>query len=383
MAQERKKPKIFVVFLFLLVYFAIAARPIPRETVLVPKWLGSLESDLLIPMSGSEQAVSLSQEKLLPFILGERFGYVDSAGRFSVNKVKKGEIYLGENQWTEYEAVPEKINIMNISEEIEISINDPRGYPVLLDGRVFIFGNDQNVLSEIDSKGNILWTYEFGAPLTCIDAAAGLVLTGSIDGVVEIIDSEGKRIFFFEPGGSRYSVILGCALSRNGLQAGVISGIEDQRFLMLERYGQTGSEYRVIYHEFLEGSFRRPVYITFIDQDRRVVFERAEGIGCYNIKSREGLKIPLPGTITVIENSGDDGFFFIICSCPDEVSGNHKELVGIEFSQKRRIGFADYRRNVAFLRAPFRSEDVFLGRNGSMIIAGGGSKLISFELEKK
>ena len=395
MAQDKKRFRIAVIFLLFIVYFFVASRPIPPETVLSPRWLSSLESDRPIPINSEGQSSLGGAEPPLPFTLGGRFGYVDSGGRFLLNKIKTGEITLSENQWAEYEAEPEGIEIKNIAEETMVNINDPRGYPLLLDNRIFILGSEQNKLSEIDQDGNILWTYDFGAPLTCIDAAAGLVLTGSIDGVIEILDSNGQRIFFFEPGGSRYSVILGCALSRNGSRLGIVCGIEEQRFLLLERYGNTGGnirplglasgtggEYKVVYHEFLESGFRRPVYVLFIDQDRRIIFERAGGIGCYNIKTRQGIQIPLNGNIAAVDDSGGQGFFFLICSYPM----NRKELIGIRFQDDGWLPVSRIRedmRDMVVLRAPFTSGNVFLGRTNSMLVAGGGATLVSFELEKK
>ncbi|MDR0302303.1 MAG: WD40 repeat domain-containing protein [Treponema sp.] len=377
MAQQKKRIRVLIIFLLFIAYFIIAARPIPRETILAPGWLSSLESDAPVSVGGAGQM----QERLFPFTLGVRFGYVNAAGFFSINNIKTGGIYLGENLWTEYSAEPEIIEIKNIDDQTVMNIENPRGYPVLLDNRVFTLGSEQNALSEIDKDGNILWTYEFGAPLTCIDAAGGLVLTGSIDGVVEILDAEGKRIFYFEPGGSRYSVILGCAISRNGSQIGIISGIDQQRFLLLEHFGGNG-DYKVVYHEFLSEGFRRPVIISFTDEDRRIVFERAQGLGCYNIKSRQGFSIPLDGEITAIDNSGDKGFFFLINSR----AGRRKELVGIRFPQDNRLAISGFKRDTGgavFIRAPFYSDNVFLGRNGRMIIAGGGTKLISFIVEEK
>jgi len=374
-AQQKKRIQAVVIFLLFTVYFLIAARPIPREIILAPRWISSLES-------GSQEGGSYAQSgELLPFTLGARFGYVDSSGQFAINRIRAGDIYLSQNMWTEYDARPVGIEIKNISEETVINIENPGGYPVLLDNRVFILGSEQNALSEIGSDGSILWTYEFGAPLTCIDAAAGLVLTGSIDGAVEIIDSAGERIFYFEPGGSRYSVIFGCALSRNGSRVGIICGVGRQRFLLLERYGNSGGEYKVVYHEFLEGEFRRPVRILFIDEDRRLVFECAGGISCYNIRSRRGIYIPLDGEITAIDDSGDQGYFFLVTS--REQQG--KELIGIKFPQDGLVSLsrpADTR-DAVFMRALFKSGDVFLGRTGSMLVAGGGSTLISFDLEEK
>ncbi|MDR0443791.1 MAG: PQQ-like beta-propeller repeat protein [Treponema sp.] len=375
MAQDKKRARFVVVFVLFAVYFFGAARPIPLETVLSPRWISSLEAGDPVIIDGIAQQLP----GVLPFTLGNHFGYVDSAGYFPINKIKTGNIYLSEKQWVEYDAEPSKIDIMNVDGETTASIDDPRGYPVLLDNRVFILGSEQNSLSEIDKNGNALWTYDFSAPLTCIDAAAGLVLTGSIDGVVEILDLNGRRIFFFEPGGSRFSVILGCALSSNGLRLGIICGIEDQRFLLLERYGGASGEYKVIYHEFLDTGFRRPVHIEFIDQDRRVIFERPLGIGCYNIKSRRGIRIPLNGTIAAIENSGDQGFLFLICS--DSVQ--QKKLIGIKFPQDRWLPLTVSMRDMIFLEAAFKSDNVYLNRTGNSIVAGGGATLISFDLEKK
>ncbi len=138
----------------------------------------------------------------------------------------------------------------------------------------------------------------------------------------------------------------------------------------------------MIYHEFLGDGFRRPVLISFTDEDSRVVFERAEGLGCYNIKSRQGFNIPLDGEIAAVDNSGDNGFFFLISAR----SNRRKELIGIRFSQDKKIAASKFRgdiNGVIFMKAPFNSDNVFIGRNNSMIIAGGGKKLISFVMEEK
>jgi len=384
LAQQKNKIKIFIIFLLFIAYLLIAARPIARETILAPKWLSSLQENSSLVASSLGETQSAGQAgKLLPFTLGESFGYVDSAGNLVINKTKNGNIYLSENKWTEYGAQPASIEIKDTDGQTVMNIENPLGYPILLDNRVFILGSEQNSLSEVDSAGNFLWTYEFGAPLTCIDAASGLVLTGSIDGVIEIIDSRGKRIFYFEPGGSRYSVILGCAISHNGLRLGVISGVDQQRFLVLERYGNEG-DYKVVYHEFEGEGFRRPVRISFIDEDRRLVFERRQGIGCYNVKSRQIIRIPLDGEIAAIEDSGGGGFLFLINSFGQ--SSELKELTGIRFPQDAWMPFPKSKQDMddaIFLRAAFKSENVFLKRTGSLLVAGGGTTLISFNMEER
>jgi hypothetical protein len=374
-AKEKKKIWLAVGVFCFIIYFFAAARPVPLEMVLVPRWLSSLESDYPVLTGGrlaetadvSDGGVDVDSGALFPFALGSRFGYVDSNGRFSINQIKKGEIYLSENLWSEYGTEPERLEIRGKFNEAALTVEDPRGYPCFLDGRIFLVGSEQNSLSELDGSGNILWTYEFAAPLTCIDAAAGLVLTGSIDGVVELLDRNGKRVFFFEPGGSRYAVIAGCAISRDGSRLGIISGIGDQRFLMLERFEDANGEYQVVYHDFLEDGFRRPVHIAFIDRDRQIIFEREGGVGVYEIRSRRGTNIALEGEISNIDSIGENGIFFVINS----ISAARKELVGLRLPGR------------VVMRAPFKSADAFLGRSGSRLLVGGGSTLASFELEKK
>jgi hypothetical protein len=388
-AQHKGRIRVIIIFLLFIAYFLIAARPIPLETVLVPRWISSLtaggtlsddsssESGFPVAIGGAVQ----TSGQLLPFTLGSRFGYVYPSGQFAINRVKTRDIYLSDKMWTEYDAQPETIEIKSITDDTAINIENIRGYPVLLDNRVFIIGSEQNALSEIDEDGGVLWTYDFGAPLTCIDVAAGLVLTGSVDGIIEILSSEGERIFYFEPGGSRYAIIYGCALSGDGTRIGIICGIDEQRFLLLERYGSADGEYKVVYHEFLGAGFRRPVRILFTDEDRRIIYERAGGIGCYNIRSRYGINIPLDGEIAAIDTSGDQGIFFLITSRSEQ----RKEFIGIKFPQEgwNLSRFKGDARDTIFLRAEFKSDDVFLGRTGSMLVAGGGTTLISFDLEER
>jgi hypothetical protein len=373
MAQKKRAIRFLFIFLLFVVYFLAAARPVPREVILAPVWISSVEAESPVLLKSSHKS-----GQLLPFTLGSRFGYIDSSGQFAVNKIKNSDIYLDEKMWTETGTTPSGIEIKNISQETVINIENARGYPVLLDNRIFILGNNQNELSEIKSDGSILWTYEYGSPLTCIDSAAGLVLTGSLDGMIEILDSNGNRIYYFEPGGSRFDVILGCAISGNGSRVGIICGIERQRFVLLERFANT-NEYRVVYHEFFETDFRRPVRISFIDEDRRIVFEREGGLGCYSIRSRRAIFIPLDGEIAAIDNSGDQGLLFLIISR----SMQRKELIGIKIPQDNMFSGSAGLKNIIFIRAPFRSDDVFLGRTDSMFVAGGGKILISFNLEEK
>ncbi|QQO11262.1 WD40 repeat domain-containing protein [Breznakiella homolactica] len=355
MAKKKRIYWIILGILIFIVYVFLAARPVAKETVLTSRWLSPLDAPPAQPESG---------ENLLPFELGSRFGYVDEDGRFALNRIRDSHISLSGTKWAEYGPEPQQIEVKTPRSGTVMTIEDPRGYPLFLDGRTFLVKREQSGITALDEGGQPLWSYDFPAPLTCIDASAGLVIAGLLDGTIELLDSQGTGIFFFEPGGSRLSAILGCALSADGSRLAVISGIDEQRFLLLER---SGDSYRVVYHEFLSEGFRRPVHLGFIDRDSRVVFERKDGIGIYDINTRASTFVPLDGTVYMFDGSGGDGLLFIITA----EEAMRKNLVVIRLP------------GTVITEAPFTSETAFLGRRDSLLYIGGDRALAAFQLDKR
>ena len=378
-------------FLAFVVYIFISARPLEEETILKPRWIISLESNAQEGSSGSRWGfpVSLGDfsiregEKPLPFRLGDRYGYIWDDGKFAINQIRKGYISISENNWAEYEALPSSIQVMNSLNEPVLAIENPKGYPLFLDNRVFIVSGEQNSLIALGPEGEELWAHDFPAPITCIDAANGYVLSGTLDGAVELINASGNPVFTpFEPGGSRLSVIVGCAMSRDASRLAIISGIDDQRFLLLERAGgegrlaardwsgqagKPGETYKVVYHEFLPNGFRRPVHISFVDNDSKVAFERDGGLGIYDINSRTSISLNLEGEIVSLDSSGVDKLLFVITSRQPK----QKCLIVIRYP--------------AFIvnKAPFSSDNAFFARRNNTIYLGGDFAMASLELEKK
>lgn len=364
---QRKKP-VFIGCGFALMIFYIfgAARPVSEETVLMSRWVYSLAT----AHSAASDAYA-GGSPLLAFEMGGRFGYVDRDGVFTVNRTKSGGVSLSEDYWAEYGAVPDKIDVKNPlnAPVMTIEMEDgSRGYPFFLDKRVFLINSEQNSISALDESGKIAWTYDFGSVVTCVDAAGGLLLAGSLDGVVEVLDASGKRMFFFEPGGSRLAVIAGCAFSEDGSKIAVVSGVDEQRFLLMERLGENAAgEYRVTRHEFLGAGFRRPVRVAFVDGESRVIFEREGGLGIYELSSYRSLTLALDGEVVALDGSGGGGLLFLLLAR----EGGRRSLAAVEFPST--LVFA----------APFDSDDVFLGRDGKYLYVGGGAKLASFEIVKR
>jgi hypothetical protein len=159
-------------------------------------------------------------------------------------------------------------------------------------------------------------------------------------------------------------VIYGCRISRDGTRLAIISGFDDQRFLLLEK---SGDSYKVIYHEFLSDGFHRRVQVAFIDEDQWVAFEREGGLVLYNIGARNSIKLSLEGTVIALDSSGVDSLLFAVTA----QTGRKKQLVGIRLPDD------------VFMKAPFSSNGVFLSRQRNRLYVGGGSTIASFALDKK
>jgi len=364
-----------------VIYIFIAPRTIPVETVLAPRWITSLESNYPVNL----QDTPLDEnDLLLPFTLGNRFGYLTDNGKFAINRIRDGYVSMSENFWAEYEALPSSIKVMDPHNEEILVIENPGGYPFFLDNRCFIVGNEQNSITALSEAGEELWTHDFPAPLTCVDAAGGYFLAGTLDGAVELLDTNGSLVFTpFEPGGSRLSVILGCAISQDASRLAIISGVDQQRFLLLERSvaersrtegprtetnrTESSDTYKVVHHEFLSDGFRRPVFVRFINDDAQIIFEREEGMGIFTISTRISTKVNLEGEITALDDSGENGFLFLITSQGQD----EKRFIAI-----RHPG-------LIVNETPFKSKNAFLARKQDRIYLGGDLLMASFELEKK
>ncbi|MDR1257556.1 MAG: WD40 repeat domain-containing protein [Spirochaetaceae bacterium] len=360
MARYNKKSLITIAVFALLLYAFVAAGPVTEETVLSLNWIASLEASYAERMP--------DDERLTPFELGQYFGYVSDDGRFGLNRQKQAYISMADAVWAEYGAQDESIAVKNGFDSELFRIENGRGYPLFLDSKTFIVHAEQNSVSLIAGEGpeagGIVWTYDFASPLTCIDAAAGHLLAGALDGTIELIDGEGRRVYFSEPSGSRISAVFGCALSADGKKIAIVSGLDKQRFVLIE---QAGAAWRITFHEFLEDGLRRNVFVRFVDDDNKVVFERENGLGVYDVKKHTSYKIPLDGDVIALEDGGTDRLLFLITSR----GGAGKELVGIKFP------------NTVIVEAPFSSVDAFLSRKGSRLFAGGKTTLAAFTIEKK
>jgi hypothetical protein len=366
-----RKKRLIQTVLCLLVFFGytlFAASSVPEETVLEKGWIRSFESVYAESGADGDTNELFSFEIVRPGTT--RFGYFNRAGAFTMNRVTQKNLSLSDDRFAEYEAVPRRLEVKNPADETIARLENTNGYPLFLNGangakdKTYLVHFEQNAISEVAENGDVLWTYAFSSPVTCAAGAQGRLLVGTLDGTVELLDENGMRVFFFETGGSRIICIYGVAISRDLSHIAVISGLDDQRFLLFERSAEV---YRVIHHEFIGDGKRRPVRVQFIDNDTRLAFERDEGLGLFEIKSWMSYRVPLDGEMVALDGEGGDGLFFLVTR--GEEGRNH--LIGVQSPA------------TVIMKTPFQSEAVFLRRAGDALFVGSDRNLASFSLAKK
>jgi hypothetical protein len=360
-AAKKRLIQIALGLLVFLGYALLAASPVPEEIVLEKGWIRSFESVYAEPGAGKDT-------ELFPFEISRpdtiRFGYFSREGMFTINRVTQNNLSLSDDRFAEYEARPHRLEVKNTADETTARFENTNGYPLFLNDTVYLAHFEQNAVSKITESGEVMWTYSFASPITCVAGAQGRLLLGTLDGTVELLDETGTRVFFFETGGSRITCIYGVAISRDLSHIAVISGVDDQRFLLFE---QSAGSYRVTYHEFIGDGKRRPARIHFVDGDTRLAFERDDGLGLYEIKSRTSYRVPLDGEITVIDTEGGSGLLFLVTRGAE----NRRFLIGVKYPSS------------VIMKTPFQSGAVFLRRAGDELFVGSDRNLASFSLAGK
>ncbi len=143
--------------------------------------------------------------------------------------------------------------------------------PIARNGSLFVYNRDVGRLSRVDpSNGALIWTREFLSTLTVLDSADGRTLVGLLDGRALVLNPDGEILLRYLPGGSRVEAIYGGSLNSDGTALALVSGLNPQRFILLE---ERKNGFRPVSHHDTESDFRRFVPVGFVGDDNRVLYE--------------------------------------------------------------------------------------------------------------
>jgi hypothetical protein len=294
-----------VLAVFFVLYFFLFPYPVKQEFVLVPERKIPLD-----PPGGDLSSLSGGIE----FFRGEsRMGYYDDSGRAVVLE-GGGRSRISSRFFIEEEGGSLSLRSRSGQDSFPL---DTSLTPSLFEDRLLLADAFQGYISETDRQGRILWDYHLPSLITCLDSRDGLTAVGLLNGEIRLFDGEGEPLFTWSPGGSRINAVYGIALAPGGESIALVSGLDPQRFILLEK---KENGYRPVFHENLRDSSRESLFIS-IDESRNILL-RGEGEGLFyapNASSLHAFPLPgafvdgetLPGEGTVYFVSGENGRAFL------------------------------------------------------------------------
>jgi len=279
-----KQRGVFLIGLILItVYYFLFPRPSGKELIISPDQLTVLKPVLSSADTSFIPALAVRS--------GNNAGYLDAD--HELRAFFSSRMMAVDSSWIAVSG-DDGLSLMEPGGRLIARIPDS-AYPFTRNGNLFLYRNKTGILSKIDpANGRVLWRREYISEITVLDGCPGKTLVGLLDGRVELIDDTGGILLEYRPGGSRIEAVYGGAISRDGSMIALISGLDPQRFILLE---ERKNGYRPVTHHDTGTDFRRSVAIDFVINDSRVLYENNGFIDAVNLNGYAVSPLDLSGKL--------------------------------------------------------------------------------------
>lgn len=273
----------FIGLILISVYYFLFPRGSGKELILTPDSLTSLEP--------TESAAGLSPGRTLAISSGSRAGFVND--NHELISLYTSDRMAIDDHWIAVSG-DDGLDLLEPDGRLITRIPDS-SFPISRNGNLYLYRNDAGVLLKIDPvSGRIMWRLEYISPVTVLDGRQGRTLVGLLDGRVQLIDDSGKVLLGYRPGGSRVEAVYGGALSSDGSKIALITGLDPQRFILLE---ERKNGFRPVAHHNTSTDFRRSVSIGFIRDNSQILYESDGYITAINLNGYEIQSMELSGRL--------------------------------------------------------------------------------------
>jgi hypothetical protein len=300
-SKKRPARVFFVVFIVIILYFALFPYPLGREIVARPVWSVTLP-DPSAPQPSTPPAPGSPKAAAAPFQLGDLFGYAGANGDILYAEKTLFRVALSQAGFVNYTRLGTNWILQNVRGARVLSFSG-YGYPLLSDdgGRIFIVKSDLSGLIEVDRAGDVIWSRDFPAILTTVSVPGDYLLVGLLNGTLLLLNGRGSPVYEHVMGGSRLPVILGAAVSADGALMASVSGIAPQILTVLRRQATGFAEAA---KEVLASDFRREVRLSFSPDSRYLLVEGERAAGIFDPAAERLAWLPLPGGLADVSFPG-------------------------------------------------------------------------------
>lgn len=344
-----KKGFFATLFVILLLVFFLFPTSTGKEFFLVPK--------RIIDLSSVDESDFVNESGKISFALGDYFGYFTDEMELTYSNKIDYRVTISDNTFINYPKIPSILDVQDMSGQGR-SIIETSGYPIIADDRVFILSDSFISLYNLD--GNLFWKKEILSFVTSLSLSRDFVLIGYLDGLCELISVTGEVLLSYRPGGSRIESIYSAAISGDGQTLAIISGLDPQRFIVLQN---RKDEYKPVHHFELDHQYRRTINMYFSSDDNRVFFENPRGVNVYDTLTQELVSVGGAGRLEKIFIDEEDGFFSLLLK---QVSRGDLKILTPE---NRRV-----------IERSFPGDKFFFRKMGSNYYLGSGNRLMYLKM---
>jgi len=253
---RRKKSQILPLFAVLaLLYIFIASRHAPEYPLLIQTETINLPQTTILPKPLQPQAI-------VPFETADRMGLLNSSNAVAALAVKNGRNVLGPGFYLEAFPDQKKLILDDLFSGNRTEL-PYYGYPFSRANRIFLLRPDQMGASELDKRGAVRWTREFGTPITAFSAQGSLSAWGTLNGSLAVLDEGGKT---FDIGSnlpwntSAFHAVYGIAISKDQQAFAVIAGYKP---LTMTLFVSDGTKFKLARSVKLDGRADTEIPMVF------------------------------------------------------------------------------------------------------------------------
>ncbi len=273
---------------------SLAAQPLTTEHNFSPVWKINTSNPVIQPVTDSK--------KLKHFHLGQTLGYFDENGNISLYETFPDKVSISDSYYAIYNSAA-KDTVFYKNDGQEAGIIEASGFPYFCGNMIYVFLPGGCSFSKCSETGKILWTFEGTFPITAFVAKQNFTAVGFANGSIKVLNNEnGATEIDFTPGGSDYPVILGLDISEDGQYIASISGHNQQRFVLSHR---EENQQKIIYHRFFDFDSPYRTIVYFSKDGKRVFYNFHNGLGIYNLESKEERTLGLKNKLISIEETDD------------------------------------------------------------------------------
>ena len=344
-----KKGFFATLFLVLILIFFIFPISTGKEYFLVPEKIVNLENINHDNLNSDEGNVS--------FAFDDYFGYVSNELDITYLDRKEYKVSISDNSFINYPKTPQILDIQ-YKDGSGRSIIETTGYPVIQNDKIAVLTDSSISLYDLD--GNLYWKKEILSIVTSLSISGDYVLIGYLDGLCELISISGINVLTYRPGGSRIEAIYSVAISSDGQYITVISGLDPQRFILLQ---DRKGEFKPIYHIELEKEFRRSIDMYFSNDNSIVFFENPEGVSIFDTELKTIETAGGSGRLKQIYKDIDLELYSLLLA---DNSGGNLNIVTTE--------------NKSILRKQFQGDSLFFKKRDNRYYIGSDNLLMYLKL---